>query len=110
MISEYQSFLVVASSSICPAWTTGEVGEMQSTDCDLQQVIQWVKSSYFQTKQSTTVGQTLWNQRKQLVLEKFKDVLGGGLHPQVQLVLPAALIQDVLTGLHDSPVGWPFGH
>ena len=59
--------------------------------------------------------QTLWNQRKQLVLEngilyrKFKDVLGGSLHPKLQLVLPATLVQDVLTGLHDSPVGGHLG-
>ena len=91
---------------------------MQSTDCDLQQVVQWGESNSFPDrfpKQSTSVVQTLWNQQKQLVLEngilyhKFKDVLSGGLHPKLQLVLPATLIQDVLTGLHDSPVGGHLG-
>ena len=117
-VIEDHSCLVVASSSICPAWTTEEVGEMQSADCDLQQVIQWVESNSFPDKfpkQSTTIVQTLWNQRKQLVLEngilyhKFKDVLGGGLDPKLQLVLPATLVQDVLTGLHNSPVGGHLG-
>ena len=35
-VIEDHSCLVVASSSVCPAWTTEEVGEMQSADCDLQ--------------------------------------------------------------------------
>ena len=61
-VIEDHSCLVVASSSICPAWTTEEVGEMQSADCDLQQVIQWVESNSFLDKfpkQSTAVVQTL---------------------------------------------------
>ena len=116
--SKDQGCQIVASSSICPTWNNEEIREMQNTDGDLQQVIQWIKSDSFPDKypkQATAVVQTLWNQRKQMVLEdgtlyrKFKDILGGGLHPKLQLVLPAVRIQEVLTGLHDSPVGGHLG-
>ena len=116
--SKDQGCQIVASSLICPTWTNEEIREMQNTDGDLQQVIQCIKSDSFPDKypkQATAVVQTLWNQQKQMVLEdgilyrKFKDILGGGLHPKLQLVLPAVRTQEVLTGLHDSPVGGHLG-
>ena len=108
----------VAANSIFPVWTSDEIKEMQCADSNLQQVTQWVESDSFPVafpKQATPQVQALWNQRKQLILEngtlyrKFKDILGGGLHPKLQLVLPTTFVPEVLTSLHNSPVGGHMG-
>ena len=44
-----------------------------------------------------------------ILYRKFKDVLGGGLHPKLQLVLPTTLVPEVLTSLHNSPIGGHMG-
>ena len=58
---------------------------------------------------------TLWLQKDQLILKEgvlsrqWDDVSGGGLHRGLQLVLPASLVPEKLSGLHDSPVGGHLG-
>ena len=64
---------------------------------------------------ATSKLQTLWNQRKQLTLvdgvlyRRWEDVQGGGARKRLQLVLPASLVHDVLTGVHNSPAGGHMG-
>ena len=107
-----------AESSLLPTWSMEEIRDIQNADPDIKQVAHWLESNSIPNRFPKVISpnvQTLWNQRKQLVLEngilyrKWKDIPGGGLRPRLQLVLPVKLAPDILSGLHNSPVGGHMG-
>lgn len=44
-----------------------------------------------------------------ILYRRWEDVQGGGAHRRLQLVLPASLVHEVLTGVHNSPAGGHMG-
>lgn len=107
--------MVTVESCLLPTWSIEVISDVQNADADIKQVAQWLKSNSIPNQCPKEVSpnvQTLWNQRKQLVLEngtfyrKWKDIPGGGFHP---IVLPVKLAPDILSGLHDSLVGGHMG-
>ena len=104
-------------NSLLPTWSVEEIRNLQNADPDVKQVVQWIESNSIPNQcpeMASPAVRTLWNQRKQLTLEngvlyrKWKDILSGGLHPRLQLV-PVTLAPDILSGLHDSPIGGHLG-
>ena len=90
---------------------------LQGADPDLNTTLSWLSgtlpSSLPRGESSTT--QTLWHQRKQLVLKDgilfrfWKDIPGGGLNQRLQLIVPKHLVMEILVKLHNSPVGGHLG-
>ena len=111
--------MATTENSLLPTWTIEEIRNFQNADTDIKQVVQWMESDSIPSRcpeMASSSVRTLWNQRKQLVLEpngvlfrKWKDILGGGMQPRLQLVVPAMLAPDILSGLHDSPIGGHMG-
>ena len=110
--------MATAESSLLPTWSIEEIKDIQNADPDIKQVAQWLKSNSIPNRCPEVISpnvRTLWNPRKQLVLEngilyrKWKDIPGGGLRPRLQLVLPVKLAPDILSGLHNLPVGGHMG-
>lgn len=86
---------------VMSCWTIHEIKELLNTDPNLQQAIVWVESLSFPDhfpKGASFNVQTYWYQRNQLTLEngilyrRWKDVLGGGLHPKLQLMVSAKVV------------------
>ena len=107
-----------SENSLLPTWSLEEIRNLQNADPDVKQVVQWIESNSIPSQcpeMASPAVRTLWNQRKQLVLEngvlyrKWKDIPSGGLHPRLQLVVPVTLAPDILSGLHDSPIGGHLG-
>ena len=80
------------------------------------EVISWFESNsipHFPPVQAKL--KALWLQKDQLILKegvlyrRWEVVPGGGLHRGLLLVLPASLVPEVLSELHDSPVGGHLG-
>ena len=78
----------------------------------------WIKSNSIPAKYPKQVEpalQCLWTQRNYLIIQhetlyrRWEDVPSRGNDKRLQLVLPSNLANDVLSGLHNSPVGGHLG-
>ena len=107
---------VVQMEAILPTWSPEDLKSAQRSDADLMEVISWFESNSIPRSPPVKAKlKTLWLQKDQLILkegvfyQQWEDVSGGGIHRGLQLVLPASLVPEVLSGLHDSSVGGHLG-
>ena len=115
---EGNTMITVSSTALLPTWSMEEIRELQMKEEELSQFIKWLQCKSIPRKFPTSATpklQTLWNQRRHLTLvdgvlyRRWEDVQGGGVHKRLQLVLPASLVPEVMTGLHNSPTGGHMG-
>ena len=107
---------VVQMEAILPTWSPEDLKSAQRSDADFMEVISWFESNSIPCSPPAKAKlKTLWLQKDQLILkegvlyQQWEDVSGGGIHRGLQLVLPASLVPEVLSGLHDSSVGGHLG-
>ena len=119
IISQEQEVAAITeeSSTWCPRWSKEEMRKLQSTDPDINTALSWLSGTLPSSlpRGESSITQTLWHQRKQLILKDgilfrlWKDIPGGSLNQRLQLIVPKHLVAEILVKLHNSPVGGHLG-
>ena len=109
----------VPNSKWLPCLTESQIRELQDTDEDIKQVIDWVEHPNARPNQrppsASHVLKSLWTQKKYLevtrgvLYRRCEDAGGGGLNKCLQLVIPPSTVPSVLSELHDSLSGRHLG-
>ena len=108
----------VPNSNWLPCLTKSQIHELQDTDEDIKQVIDWVEHPNARPNQRAShVLKSVWAQKKYLEVKRgvlyrrWEDAGGGGVNKCLQLVIPPSTVLSVLSDheLHDSLSGGHLG-
>ena len=113
------STISVPNSNWLPCLTESQICELQDTDEDIKQVIDWVEHPNARPNQcppsASHVLKSLWAQKKYLEVKRGvlyrrgEDAGGGGVNKCLQLVIPPSTVPRVLSERHDSLSGGHLG-
>ena len=115
---EVDEVMMAAEVSILPVWPNQDIRNLQEADANLRAVMEWVESGITPQQcppNSTWQLKSLWTQRGNLLVKdgilyrQWEDIQGGGKNKRLQLILPAALVPEVLGSLHDSCIAGHLG-